>query len=177
MVFLNICEIIKCEEIKNWLMTYGLKYGIKGIALIVLFVVIWRVINKLCKVTYRFFEKLKLEPEIVMFLNSVVKILLRVVLILTVLASFGVNINTLLATLGASLVTFGLALKDNLSNFASGLFIILNKPFKIGDTIEFEGHTGKVLKIKTANTTLQIDDKLLIIPNSKLVNGSIIKHR
>ena len=96
-------------------------------------------------------------------------------MILAALSKVGINISSMIAALGATFVTVGIALKDSLSNIASGTIIIINKPFKVGDFLEIGTHSGRVVSIELMFTTLITpDDKELIVPNSKLTSCEII---
>lgn len=89
-------------------------------------------------------------------------------------AQLGVNVNSIIAAVGAAAVTVGLALKDSMSNIASGVLIIITKPFKAGDFLEFEGLQGTVTKIEIMNTFLNtVDNKEVIIPNSRLTANNV----
>ena len=92
-----------------------------------------------------------------------------------VITCFGVNISSIIAAVGATFITIGLAVKDNLSNVTSGIIIIVNKPFKIGDSLETSNVKGKVTKIEMLYTTLVTqDNKEIVVPNSKLTADYII---
>jgi small conductance mechanosensitive channel len=100
-----------------------------------------------------------------------------VIAFVTALAALGMNVTTLVAAIGTAGVTVGLALKDSLSNFASGVIILFNNTFKVGDFIEVDGHTGTVKRIELMFTTLATaDNKRLVIPNSVMTGNLIINY-
>ena len=102
---------------------------------------------------------------------------LKVIIVICALSTLGVDMTTIITTVGAATVTIGLALKDSLSNVASGTLIILNKKFKIGDYLETEGLKGKVVKIDMMYTTLcTYDNKEILIPNSRLTSNNITNY-
>lgn len=122
-------------------------------------------------------SKSKVEKGAVSFIYSVVKSVLVIVAIVSGIAQLGVNITSVIAALGAAGITAGLALKDTLSNFASGIFILFNKPFVAGDYIEIEGSAGTVVNIELMFTTLRTpDNKHIVFPNSKLTENKLINH-
>lgn len=140
-----------------------------------IFFVGWFVANKLIAIIKEAMVKSRVDESIISFSNSVLKVIFRGIVILMVVTCFGVNISSIIATLGAALVTVGLALKDNLSNAASGMIIIINKPFKIGDSLETRDVTGTVTKIEMLSTTLKTaDNKEIVVPNSRLTADYII---
>lgn len=142
---------------------------------LVILTVGWYLSGKLTGLISNAIRKAKIDEGIITFLCSIIKILFRIVVILATLSKIGINISSMIAALGATFVTVGIALKDSLSNIASGTIIIINKPFKVGDFLEIGTHSGKVISIELMFTTLVTpDNKELIIPNSKLTSCEII---
>ena len=142
---------------------------------VVVFFVGWFLAGKLTAMIKAAMEKYKLDESIVSFSNSLLKVVFRGMVILMVITCFGVNVSSIIAALGAALVTVGLALKDNLANAASGVIIITNKPFKIGDALETSEVTGRVEKIEMLFTTLSTpENKEIVIPNSKLTSNYVV---
>ncbi len=96
--------------------------------------------------------------------------------VLVALSQLGVQIAPLLAGLGVLGFIIGFALQDTLSNFASGMMILLYRPYDIGDVIEASGVTGKVQQMSLVSTTvLTFDNQKLIIPNNKIW-GDVIRN-
>ena len=144
--------------------------------LIALFLGLW-LVKIVLKVMDKALNKAKTEKTVITFLNSIVKAGLYISLGIAVLAILGVDVSTLIAAVSAAAITVGLALKDSLSNVASGTLIILNKKFKTGDFIETEGIVGEVIKIEMMYTTLRTYDyKEVMIPNSRLTSNNVINH-
>ena len=142
---------------------------------VVVFFVGWFLAGKLTAMIKTAMEKYKLDESIVSFSNSLLKVVFRGIVILMVVTCFGVNVSSIIAALGAALVTVGLALKDNLANAASGVIIITNKPFKIGDALETSEVKGRVEKIEMLFTTLSTpENKEIVIPNSKLTSNYVV---
>lgn len=135
----------------------------------------WWLAGKLTKIINKTMKKAKIDNGIISFSNSILKILFRVFVILAAVASLGVNVTSIIATLGAAFVTIGIALKDSLSNVASGTVIIINKPFRVGDYLELSDLSGTVKSIEIMFTTLITpDNRELIVPNSKLTSENIV---
>lgn len=144
------------------------------IALVILIAGYWvaRLILKLLK---KVLIKSKVDYTVISFIGSVVKVLLYFIIVIAAIAQLGVNVTSIITALGAGLVTAGLAMKESLSNIASGVVIILNKPFKAGDIIEFENLKGTVQEIKLFYTTLlSADNKVITIPNARLTDNNVI---
>lgn len=133
----------------------------------------------LVKIIIKLFKKVliktNMEHTAVTFIISLVKVVLYLVVAITALATIGVNVASLITAVGAAALTAGLALQDSLSNVASGLTILLSKPFVAGDVLEFEGITGSVESIKIFFTTIHtLDNKLVTIPNSRLTKNNVV---
>jgi small conductance mechanosensitive channel len=89
----------------------------------------------------------------------------------------GVETTSFVAILGGAGLAVGLALQGSLANFAGGVLILIFKPFKVGDFIEAQGHSGTVKEIALFNTILNTPDKkTVIIPNGAVSNGSITNY-
>ena len=111
------------------------------------------------------------------FVRSVIVLVLRFIVILSALATLGVNVNSFIAALAAAGATAGIGLKDSISQFASGIQILFNKPFKKGDYIAIDNLEGTVDEIRLMQTTLRTaDNKLVILPNSTLTTDAIINY-
>lgn len=147
------------------------------ISAIILFIAGYWLIRLLIHIISKALSKSKADHTIISFITSITKTLLWICLSICILAALRFDVSTLLATLGAAVVTIGLALKDSLSNVASGTLIILNRKFKTGDFIETDGIIGEVMKIDMMYTTLRTYDyKEVLIPNSRIASNNVINH-
>lgn len=91
------------------------------------------------------------------------------------LNKLGVETSSFIAVVGAASLAVGLALQGSLSNFASGVLLIIFHPFKVGDVIEAGGAHGRVEEIQIFNTIIHAQDKrIIIVPNSKITGDKII---
>jgi len=117
------------------------------------------------------------DPTLVNFLGNVVYAILLVAVILAALDTLGLPVTSLLAIVGAAGLAIGLALKDSLGNFASGVMLVMFRPFKKGDFVEVAGVAGSVQEIRIFSTTLTTpDNKLIIIPNAQVASGTITNY-
>lgn len=118
----------------------------------------------------------QVEATAVQFLSRVVYILLLVVLVLAIMqVFFGVQPASMFAVLGAAGLAIGLALKDSLSNVASGVMLVTLKPFRVGDVVEIAGQSGKVETITIFQTRLRgPDNQTVSLPNSLITGAPII---
>ncbi|MCJ1884998.1 mechanosensitive ion channel [Pseudomonas sp. LA21] len=111
------------------------------------------------------------------FVGSLVNIILKVLLLVSVASMIGIQTTSFVAAIGAAGLAIGLALQGSLSNFAGGVLILLFRPFKVGDTIEAQGVTGTVDTILIFHTVLRTgDNKRVIVPNGALSNGTITNY-
>lgn len=108
------------------------------------------------------------------FIQSVSFVSLVIVVLIISLSHLGFQTSSLIAILGAAGLAIGLALKDSLSNIASGIMLITVKPFKAGDFVETSGLAGVVEKIEIFTTTFKTpDNKLIVLPNSTITGATI----
>ncbi len=161
------------SDIWKWLKTQGPNI----LGAIIIMIVGWWLSALIAKGIRKALSKSKVEKGAVSFIYSVTKTFLILIVLVSAIAQLGINITSVIAALGAAGITAGLALKDTLSNFASGIFILFNKPFVTGDYIEVEGSTGTVVNIELMFTTLKTpDNKHVVFPNSKLTENKLINH-
>ena len=114
------------------------------------------------------------DETLVKFLENIVYYALLTVVIIAALNKLGIATTSFLAILGAAGLAVGLALKDSLGNFASGVMIVLFKPFKVGDSVVAGGVSGTVTEVTIFNTVfLTADNQKIIVPNSSITSGSI----
>jgi small conductance mechanosensitive channel len=166
---------MKIEKLYNYVYDWIIKYGpgfIVGI--IVLFVGLW-LINLFVKWSHSGMHRKNVDPSVKPFLLSLIAVALRVLLILGVMQIVGIQMTLFAAVIGAFGVAAGLALSGTLQNFASGILILLLRPFVVGDNIVTQGMEGTVTAIQIFYTTIKtFDNRSVIVPNSKLSNEIII---
>ncbi len=111
------------------------------------------------------------------FIRTMIFFVIMVVFVLSALSTLGVNINSFVAAIGAAGITAGLGFQNVISQFASGLTLLVNKQFKSGDFVEIGSTSGKVHEIKMMHTVLiTIDNKRVIIPNSTVTSSNITNY-
>ncbi len=117
------------------------------------------------------------DASLTTFLESLMKITLQAFVIIATINQLGVATTSIVAVLGAAGLAVGMALSGTLQNFAGGAMILMFKPFKVGDFIEAQGHSGTVKSIQIFVTTLTTpDNKLIILPNGALSNDSLVNY-
>lgn len=149
----------------------------KLIAAVLIFAIGWWLSKVVTNLVKRALQRGKADTAAISFICSFSLCALRIIVIISAVAQLGVNVNSIIAAVGAAAVTVGLALQDSMSNIASGVLIIINKPFKAGDFLEFEGLQGTVTKIEIMNTYLNtVDNKEVIIPNKRLTANNVTNY-
>jgi small conductance mechanosensitive channel len=120
-------------------------------------------------------RKRSVDEVLVDFLGTVTFALVMVIAVVAAFDTLGIPATSFMAIIGAAGLAIGLALKDSLSNFASGVMLVLFRPFTKGDFIEAGGVTGTVDEIRLVSTTLTTpDNKLITVPNSMMYTSAII---
>ncbi len=162
------------EKIVDTIATNSMKIIIGLLVLLIGFKVIKKIVNNFVL----FLEKREIDITVIKFLESLISTGLKVLLALTILVGYwGIELTGLTAILTSAGVAIGLALQGSLSNFAGGFIILLIRPFKVGDYIETGIYAGTVEQIGLFYTQLAtIDNKLILIPNGTLSNGSLINY-
>lgn len=156
---------------------YVTVWGMKLVSAIAVWIIGGFIIGILNKGFAKMLDKGNTDDSLKPFLKSIVGSLLKVMLVITVLTTLGVEMTSFIAILGAAGLAVGMALSGTLQNFAGGVMILIFKPFKVGDVIEAQGHTGGVKEIQIFNTILKTpDNKTIIIPNGGLSNASMVNY-
>ncbi|MBN2184729.1 MAG: mechanosensitive ion channel [Candidatus Krumholzibacteriota bacterium] len=158
------------DKAMELLMSYGPKLLM---AMVTLVIGLW-IIRLLGKTFSKGMERSKIDLSLRSFLLSLIRIILKVMLVISVASMIGIQMTSFIAILGAAGLAVGLALQGSLANFAGGVLILLFKPYKVGDFVDAGGHTGTIKEIQIFNTIMKTpDNKTIIIPNGALSNGSI----
>lgn len=150
-------------------------YAFSLIMALLIFIIGKWAVNKIVSLLGKVLRKVKgMDETLIRFLENIVYYALIIVVILTALGKLGVETTSFLAILGAAGLAIGLALKDSLGNFASGVMIILFKPFKVGDTVTAGGATGTVKEVGIFSSIfITPDNQKIIVPNAAITKGSI----
>lgn len=162
------------EAFWNRVMQEATQFGLKVLAAIVIYIVGAWLIGRLKKVLLSIFERRNTERTLASFVTSFVSIALTVLLIIVIISTLGVDTTSLAALLAAGGMAIGMALSGTVQNFAGGIMLLTFKPFKAGDFIAAQGFSGKVVEVNiTATKLLTVDNRVVILPNGALSNGTI----
>ncbi|QOW20999.1 mechanosensitive ion channel family protein [Novilysobacter avium] len=147
-----------------------------GLALL-LFLVGRYVISWILSLGIRALDRSRVDTTASLFLRKVASVTMTMLLILASLQVIGVPMTSMIAVLGAAGLAIGLALKDSLSNIASGVMLVTLKPFKVGDFVTIHGEVGTVEAVSIFQTCVRgADNQVIVLPNSLITRDSIINH-
>lgn len=162
------------EDILNTIKEYATLYGFKVIGAILIFIIGRIIIGAIVKMVARLMDNSKIDPILAKFLASMTKIALLTFLVIAVIGTLGVQTTSFVAILGAAGLAVGFALQGSLANFASGVMIIIFRPFKVGDYVEAGGSAGVVEEVRIFSTILKTPNNIqVIIPNAQITGGTI----
>jgi small conductance mechanosensitive channel len=152
---------------------YLVPFGIRVVLALLVFLIGKAIAKSIVKAVNRLAED-RIDDSLRRFLCSALHGLLLAVVIIAALERLGVKTTAAVAILGAAGLAVGLSLQGTLGNFASGVMIILFRPYKIGDFINAAGFIGSVQEIEVFNTVLLTpDNRKIIVPNGQIAGGSI----
>ncbi|OUR91511.1 mechanosensitive ion channel protein [Flavobacteriales bacterium 34_180_T64] len=167
-------------ELQNWIdKGYELlmDFGPKVLAAIVIWIIGSWSIKAILSAVRKTAEKRNYDVSLKKFLSNLLNWTLKIILIIVVLGTVGIETTSFAALLAAAGLAIGLALQGSLANFAGGVLIMIFKPIKIGDLVETQGEVGVVKEIEIFTTKLTgLSNKEIIIPNGSLSNGTIINY-
>lgn len=154
------------------------KYGENIIFSLMVILIAFILIKFIKKAIKKAFEKIdKQDSSSMPIITKFVKCVIYTFVILIILAKFNVSGAAILAVTSSALLTFGIALKDVLSNIAKGIQLLICRPFSTGDIVEINQTIGKVKKIQLIYTQLTTsDNRLVLIPNSIITDNKIINY-
>lgn len=152
-------------------------YARNVLAALVIYFVGRIVVRILTGLLEKVMTRARVDSTLASFLSHIARYVLITFVILMALESLGVDTTSLAAIMGAAGLAVGLALQGSLSNFASGVMIILFKPFSVGDFIEAAGVSGTVEAISIFSTLMKTgDNKQIIVPNGSIYDGNITNY-
>ena len=153
----------------------GMSFGMNLLAALAIFFIGRWVTTRVVTLMKAALTRAKVDKTLVSFLGNVANIGLLILIIIAALGKLGIPTTSVTALIGGAGLAVALSLKDQLSNFAAGVLIILFRPFKVGDFIRVNGFEGIVREIKMVQTSLSTpDNEEVVLPNSMVMSNSII---
>ena len=161
----------------EWAQTNGLELGTNIVAAIAVFFLGRMVISWIVSASRKAMQRADVDDTLESFLCNLMRMILLVLLAVTVIGMLGIQTTSFIAVFGAAGLAVGLALQGSLSNFASGVLIVLFRPYKVGDWIEGAGVSGSVEGVQILTTILKTgDNKKVIVPNSQIMDSIITNY-
>lgn len=155
-------------------MAVVLVYVVNVVKALLFLLIGWIVANWIKRITVRGLERAKIDQTLVKFFGNIARYTVLVLVVLACLGIFGINTTSFAAVIGAVGLAIGLAFQGTLGHFASGVMLLVFRPFKVGDVISVAGDTGKVNEIELFTTTLDTaDNRRIIVPNGNIVGSTI----
>ena len=154
----------------------AIRLGLQLAGALVVFYIGLKVVKWVARLISRALTRAHVEPTAMQFMSRLTYVVLVVVLVLAILQIFfDVAPTSLIAVLGAAGLAIGLALKDSLSNVASGVMLVTLRPFRVGDIVQIAGSSGKVEAVSIFQTRLRgADNQTIVLPNNLITTAPII---
>ena len=165
------------NKVIEYLQTDGLAFGIDVAIALVIFFVGRIVISIIVRGISKTMQKNDVEKTLETFVCNLVRMALLIVVVIAAIGQLGIQTTSFIAIFGAAGLAVGLALQGSLSNFASGVLIVLFRPYKVGDFVEAAGIAGSVEQVQILTTIFKTgDNKQVIVPNSQIMDSIITNY-
>ena len=165
------------DKILDTVIDYALKFGKNVLIAIIVYFIASKLIKWILKLTTKALNKGKIEPIVVKFIYSIIKVGLYVLLFIAIVSILGIPTTTFVTLFGTVTLSVGLALQGSLANFAGGVLILIFKPFKVGDYIDGPGVSGTIKEIQIFHTILStLDNRMIYVPNGSLSGNAVTNY-
>lgn len=162
------------DDYKQMAMTYVTEGGIKVVAALAFWIIGRWLIGLIGRLLQQVLERQKVDPTLMRYLGNVLAVALNIVLVVSILGYFGIETTSFAALIAGVGIAIGAAWGGLLSNLAAGAFLIVLKPFKVGDFVTVGGITGTVKEIGLFATAVNSPDNVFtIIGNAKIFGDTI----
>jgi small conductance mechanosensitive channel len=162
------------QSIRDVIYSYATVFGVKILAALAFWVVGRWLIHVVVRMVQGSLSKQKVDPTLLRYVGSIVTVTLNVVLVIGILGYFGIQTTTFAALIAAAGVAIGMAWSGLMANFAAGAFLVVLRPFKVGDFVTVGGVTGTVREIGLFATALDTPDNVMtVVGNNKIFSDTI----
>jgi len=166
------------SQVTTWVTEKGIDFAMNLVIAAVILLVGWLAIRLIDALAHKALMRGKAKQTL--FVNFVCSVLSKAcwaVLLIIVVGRLGVNVAPLIAGLGVTGFILGFAFQESLGNFASGMMIAINEPFKVGDFVDAAGHSGTIVEVNMMATVMKTpDNKRIVIPNKSVWGGPIVNY-
>ncbi|MEM9253990.1 MAG: mechanosensitive ion channel domain-containing protein [Pseudomonadota bacterium] len=164
-------------DLQTLISDYAVPWGIRIAFALVIFYVGRIVVGIVIRAIRKVLEQREMDEILVGFLTSILRWVLLLFVVVAALSQLGIDTTSMVALLGAAGLAIGLSLQGSLSNFASGVMLIIFRPFTKGDFVEVAGATGVIDNISIFTTTMTTpDNKEVIVPNGAILSNNITNY-
>jgi len=164
-------------DIEKLINLYLIPFGLKILAAIAIWIIGGILINILANLLSRAMNLRKVDSTLVSYADSSLRVALRIMLVMAILGICGIQTTSFTALIAAGGVAIGVAWSGLLSNFAAGIFLVLLRPFKVGDVISAGNQVGEVTEIGLFATTMTTGDNLRVyVGNNKIFSDNLINY-
>lgn len=165
----------KLQEILNYAVG-SLTIG-KILGALITFVICYFAIKLIMRLLGQVLNRFSLDATLKKIIMTAIKLVLYFITVMIVIDALGISATSLVAAFSVIGLAASLAVQDSLSNLASGIMILVSKPFKIGDYVEVDGVSGTVAIIGLIHTRITtLDNKMIFVPNSKIISAKIVNY-
>jgi len=165
------------NQVLELIQTKGIDFAINLVTAIVIFYVGKLVVSILVRALRKVMQRQEVDETLETFVCNLVRMVLLVLVIIAAIGALGIQTTSFIAIFGAAGLAVGLALQGSLSNFASGVLIVLFRPYRVGDFVEAAGISGSVEQVQILTTVLKTgDNKQIIVPNGQIMDSIITNY-
>lgn len=162
------------EKFQVIAIAYATEFGVKILAAIAFWVIGRWLIHLVVRMVQKALGKQQVDPTLLRYVGSIVTVMLNIVLVIGILGYFGIQTTTFAALIAAAGIAIGMAWSGLMANFAAGAFLVVLRPFKVGDFVTVAGVTGTVKEVGLFATTLDTPDNVMtVVGNNKVFADTI----
>ncbi|MDF3834037.1 mechanosensitive ion channel family protein [Cupriavidus basilensis] len=162
------------QKLQDVVVAYATEFGVKILAALAFWVIGRWLIHFVVRMVQGSLSRQKVDPTLLRYVGSIVTVTLNIVLVIGILGYFGIQTTTFAALIAAAGIAVGMAWSGLMANFAAGAFLVVLRPFKVGDFVTVTGVTGTVREIGLFATTLDTPDNVLtVVGNNKIFSDTI----
>lgn len=165
------------NQVLELIQTKGIDFAINLVTAVVIFYVGKMVVSIVIRALRKLMQRQEVDKTLETFVCNLLNMVLMVIVIIAAIGALGIQTTSFIAIFGAAGLAVGLALQGSLSNFASGVLIVLFRPYRVGDFVEAAGISGVVEQVQILTTVLKTgDNKQIIVPNGQIMDSIITNY-
>lgn len=167
-------SVDRAQQLLDIARGYAVEFAPKVVGAVVVLLITWFLAGWARRILRTVMERAHIDRTLVKFLSNAARYAILVLGVLACLSTFGLNVTSFIAILSAAGLAVGLALQGTLSHLASGIMLLIFRPFKVGDLVNAGGQLGVIDTIDLFSTTMDTaDNRRIIIPNGAIYGSTI----